>query len=178
MAKNEYQLLHQCENLQLSNPLSSKYKRLQIFLPILATVLIISLSVNALQLLQSNLLTSPPYCAANASDVSRYARNARTVPSSFYQDDIYTSHNRTIANAAWEEVRIDLGLVALSDAFVEEHALMPSQRFPWDASKGIYLINAYHNLHCLVSFLPSPFRRSRPRSWQAREPGAVVTSCC
>ena len=156
MAKQEYQLLHQCENSQLSNPLSVKYKRLQVFLLVLATVFIISLSVNALQLLQSNLLTSPPHCAANASDVSRYTRNARTVPSSFYQDDVYTSHNRTIANAAWDGVKIDLGLVALSDAFVEEHALLPSQRFPWDASKGIYVINAYHNLHCLVSGNPGP----------------------
>jgi hypothetical protein len=24
-----------------------------------------------------------------------------------------------------------------------------AQRFPWDDTKGIYLINAYHNMHCI-----------------------------
>lgn len=170
MSQKEYQLLHQGENSRLSGPPHVKPKGLPFLLPILVTVLILSLSINTLQLLQSNFLISPPPSAATVPDVSRYAKIAHTVPSYFYQDAIYTSHNRTIANAVWDEVKIDLGLVALSDAFVEEHNLMPAQRFPWDASKGIYLINAYHNLHCLVSFLgsPLPFRFRAPSLAGAR----------
>lgn len=45
-------------------------------------------------------------------------------------------------------------MVALSDDFVERARLPRSQRFPWDDSKGLYLINGYHNLHCIVSYLP------------------------
>ena len=26
-----------------------------------------------------------------------------------------------------------------------------AQRFPWDQSKGVYLLNGHHNLHCIVS---------------------------
>ena len=28
--------------------------------------------------------------------------------------------------------------------------LPPAQFFPWDTTRGIYLVNAYHNIHCLV----------------------------
>lgn len=176
MAQREYQLLYQGEKSQMSSALPVEAKRLPFLLPVLMTVLILSLSANTLQLLQSNLFTSPSPPAATVSDVSRYAKVARTVPSYFYQDPTYTSHNRTIANAAWDEVKIDLGIVALSDAFVEEHGLMPAQRFPWDASKGIYLINAFHNVHCLVSFsarAPNPLWG--PRTVLSRREGKVLS---
>ena len=50
----------------------------------------------------------------------------------------------------WEQISINLGVIALTDTYVEEMSLHRAQRFPWDDTKGIYLINAYHNLHCLV----------------------------
>lgn len=51
----------------------------------------------------------------------------------------------------WEKIsNIRLGVIALPDSYVEEKGLHKAQRFPWDESKGVYLINAYHNLHCLV----------------------------
>ena len=156
MAQKEYQLLQQDETSQLSSPFPIKPKRSPFLLPILTTVLILSLSTNILQLIRSNLSTSPPLLTAPVSDVSRYAKVARTVPRQFQQDPIYTSHNRAIANEVWEEVTLDLGIVALSDSFAEEHDLMPAQRFPWDASKGIYLINVWHQLHCLVSLPSTP----------------------
>lgn len=28
--------------------------------------------------------------------------------------------------------------------------LPEAQTFPWDDNKGLYLLNGYHNLHCLV----------------------------
>lgn len=54
-------------------------------------------------------------------------------------------------NHAWDEINIDAGTVALGDAYVETMGLPKAQRFPWDKSKGIYYINGFHNLHCLVS---------------------------
>jgi hypothetical protein len=42
-------------------------------------------------------------------------------------------------------------MVALPYDMVDEHDLPVSQPFPWDDSKGIYLLHGHHNLHCVVS---------------------------
>jgi hypothetical protein len=49
----------------------------------------------------------------------------------------------------------ELGIVALSDDFTKSMGVLESQRWPWDHSKGIYILGAYHNLHCLASILGS-----------------------
>lgn len=43
--------------------------------------------------------------------------------------------------------------MALSDNWVAEKDLPKALRFPWDQSKGVYLLQGFHNLHCLVSTL-------------------------
>ncbi|KAF7934875.1 uncharacterized protein EAE98_002920 [Botrytis deweyae] len=54
----------------------------------------------------------------------------------------------------WEKIgKIRLGVIALPDSYVEEKGLRKAQRFPWDNSKGVDLISAYRNLHCLISGL-------------------------
>ena len=45
--------------------------------------------------------------------------------------------------------------VALTDEYAESHGLPIADRFPWDDDKGLYFIKAFHQLHCLVSFLNS-----------------------
>ena len=78
----------------------------------------------------------------------------RNVAVPFTIDATYTSSNRTIEDEAWRSPDLvpDTGLVALSDDWVRSMSLPKAQRFPWDDSKGIYLLNGFHNLHCLVSF--------------------------
>ena len=69
------------------------------------------------------------------------------------EDSIYFSkHHQTRNDQQWAAMDWASGVVAISDSEANELGLPKSQRFPWDESKGIYLINAYHNLHCL-SFL-------------------------
>lgn len=63
-----------------------------------------------------------------------------------------THDNQTITDPIWDAVIPEIGLVALSEEFVKSKGLPEPQRWPWDHSKGIYLVNAYHNVHCLVSF--------------------------
>lgn len=68
------------------------------------------------------------------------------------QDDhggLYNSPNETLTNEAWESLEYDLGSVALTHEFAASKGLPPAQAFPWDESKGIYFLNAYHGLHCL-----------------------------
>lgn len=75
------------------------------------------------------------------------------MPVPFTRSSVYTDENRTVQDAAWDapEFGIETGLVALSDEYVRAKGLLPAQRWPWDDSKGIYIINGFHNLHCVVS---------------------------
>ena len=88
------------------------------------------------------------------------------MPVQFTVDSIYTSSNRTIEDEAWKSPNMipDTGLVALSDDWVRSKNLPTAQRFPWDESKGIYLLNGFHNMHCLVRFVALP--SSDAADWQ------------
>jgi hypothetical protein len=58
--------------------------------------------------------------------------------------------NATEDDALWDMTTYDLGNIALSDDEAKELGLPRAQRWPWDRTKGIYLINAYHNVHCVA----------------------------
>ena len=59
--------------------------------------------------------------------------------------------NHSLADELWEAIEIDPGIVAIPLDWAEEHNIAETQPFPWDSSKGLYVINAFHNIHCLVS---------------------------
>ena len=69
----------------------------------------------------------------------------------FSGHDLYTDRNDTFRDEVWKTINIDDGMIALPDDFIRDRGLPVSQRFPWDESKGIYLLHGYHNLHCVVS---------------------------
>ena len=50
----------------------------------------------------------------------------------------------------WDNISVDAGTVALSRSYAAAKGLPEAQTFPWDNEKGLYLLNGYHNLHCLV----------------------------
>ena len=54
-------------------------------------------------------------------------------------------------DALWGALDISPGTIALSDEFAAQNGLPRSQRFPWDETKGTYIIGAFHQMHCLVS---------------------------
>ena len=63
---------------------------------------------------------------------------------------LYVNDTEEVTNAAWEAIPYDTGNVALDDDYVAEMGLPVSQRFPWDDKKGLYFMNAQHQIHCLV----------------------------
>ena len=71
----------------------------------------------------------------------------------FTIDTVHSSVDRTVADTAWSapDLDPDTGLVALEDVWARSHGLPDSQRFPWDDAKGLYILNGFYNLHCLVS---------------------------
>ncbi|KAL4794452.1 hypothetical protein BDV19DRAFT_365048 [Aspergillus venezuelensis] len=81
----------------------------------------------------------------------------------------YASPNTSLSDPLWNSINIDAGVIALSDSYAESHNLRTAQRFPWDTSKGIYIIHGYHNLHCLkiIHISLSEFRsnKTQSRSW-------------
>ncbi|GAP83925.1 putative protein of unknown function DUF3328 [Rosellinia necatrix] len=81
----------------------------------------------------------------------------------------YSTDNDTLQDELWYNINVDSAVVALSDDWVDQHDLRRAQRFPWDQSKGIYILHGFHNLHCLkiVYISMSEYRRGveQTRSW-------------
>ena len=78
---------------------------------------------------------------------------SRDVSVPFIIDRVYDSKNRSVADDAWKSPLLapETGLVAMPDDWVTTKGLPIAQRFPWDNSKGLYVLNGFHNMHCLVS---------------------------
>lgn len=87
----------------------------------------------------------------------------RNVNIPFTRDTIFVNHNRTLQDNAWssDELSPDAGVVAITDEEARFKGLPGTMRFPWDHSKGIYFVNGFHNLHCLVGTNRSPNSISR-----------------
>ena len=68
----------------------------------------------------------------------------------------YWGENNTLADYLWDALDTDPVTVAISDVWAKQHHLPQSIRFPWDDSKGLYYIKAFHQLHCLVCRVVPP----------------------
>lgn len=71
-----------------------------------------------------------------------------TIPFQWATD--YASPNLTLAGELWESIDFDVGMVALPYDWTDEKDLPRAQVFPWDQEQGLYVLNGYHALHCLV----------------------------
>lgn len=75
------------------------------------------------------------------------------MPYRFEYHNEYWGENETLADELWDNINTDGLVVALSRDYQAEHNLPASNPFPWDQSKGLYYIQSFHLLHCLVSHL-------------------------
>lgn len=76
----------------------------------------------------------------------------RDNPISWTHHTPYTGaeNNQSEADVLWNKISVDAGAVALTESYASSKGLPEAQKFPWDDKKGLYLLNGYHNLHCLV----------------------------
>ncbi|KAF2114303.1 hypothetical protein BDV96DRAFT_600289 [Lophiotrema nucula] len=113
------------------------------FLYSLKPVLVVSLFLNASLVFY---VSSTNTRTIKVPERSPFAGLERNVPRPWTPLE---AHNDTEQDALWDSTSYDLGNIALSDDYAKSMGLPRAQRFPWDDSKGIYLINAYHNIHCV-----------------------------
>lgn len=57
---------------------------------------------------------------------------------------------------AWESLDSSAGEISLDIEWADAHKLPKSAPFLWDENRQIYLLNAHHSLHCMVSIYFSP----------------------
>lgn len=70
----------------------------------------------------------------------------------------YSSGNRTLSDGLWHNLRPAYGTVALDLDWAAEQRLPETEHHPDDPSKGVYILDGYHQIHCLVSRAASPGR--------------------
>ncbi|OTA55903.1 hypothetical protein K449DRAFT_452416 [Hypoxylon sp. EC38] len=82
---------------------------------------------------------------------TQFAGLSRNVPTEILSGSNFDSMNRTIQDAAWNHVDIEPwnGFVALDENYALSQGLPHSQRWPWDLSKGVYIMTSSHELHCI-----------------------------
>ncbi|KAI0006528.1 hypothetical protein F4779DRAFT_632940 [Xylariaceae sp. FL0662B] len=75
----------------------------------------------------------------------------RDIPIEILSGSNFDSPNRTIQDAAWGHVDVEPwnGFVALDENYAIAQGLPHSQRWPWDLSKGVYIMTSSHELHCV-----------------------------
>lgn len=100
---------------------------------------------------------------------SKYARLQRNREEPYVLVTQYSAENETLQDQLWHDINVDAAVVALPDEWAVRHDLRTAQRFPWDQTKGIYILHGFHNLHCLkiVYLSLAEYRRGDPqsRSW-------------
>lgn len=51
----------------------------------------------------------------------------------------------------WSNLKYDRGVVFVDKETISELGLDETMTFPWNENKGVYILNAFHQIHCLVS---------------------------
>ena len=67
----------------------------------------------------------------------------------------WSSRNTTRADELWSNLAPNLGMVAVENDISRNMDLYSTEPFPWDSSKGVYMLEGYHSLHCLVCYTSS-----------------------
>ena len=75
---------------------------------------------------------------------------ARNVDRRSFIPTRYMSDNETVAEAAWDQIEAGHGLVAIDPLWASAHNLPKTLIHPQDPTKVVYIIAAYHAIHCVV----------------------------
>lgn len=68
----------------------------------------------------------------------------------FHWKTLYSSDNETEAAEAWDAIDPAHGHIAIDHTWAADHGWLASMSVPGDEDKGLYLLESYHQMHCLV----------------------------
>lgn len=79
------------------------------------------------------------------------------IPAPLYRSTQYgeDSASQEDLERVWNALDISPGLVAFPDEEATLLGLPPADRLPYDNTSGVYLLGAFHQIHCLVKFSDS-----------------------
>ncbi|KAL9600907.1 MAG: hypothetical protein Q9219_002842 [cf. Caloplaca sp. 3 TL-2023] len=112
-------------------------------------ILLVALGCSTVINIKNVIKPSLPGIQQQAEDQTPYAGLTWSKTIAWEMSTPYSSDNLTYAHEQWSQLDEDSGVVALPDAYTQQKNLPKAQRFPWDKSKGLYLLNGFHNLHCI-----------------------------
>ncbi|KAH8653083.1 hypothetical protein BGZ60DRAFT_533278 [Tricladium varicosporioides] len=100
-------------------------------------------------------LTHKPFELTSREKVQEYQiTSTDTRWSQFHWNtNIYSSaheKDETAINDAWSKIVPAHGFVAVDHEWAAQHNLPSSMSLPSNSSKGVYIIDAYHQIHCLT----------------------------
>ncbi|KAH7351185.1 hypothetical protein BKA65DRAFT_550150 [Rhexocercosporidium sp. MPI-PUGE-AT-0058] len=61
----------------------------------------------------------------------------------------FRSDNNSARDALWNSLATDRGVVAVDQETIAKQGLTDTITFPWDPTKRVYIVIAFHQLHCL-----------------------------
>ncbi|KAG6006826.1 hypothetical protein E4U21_006633 [Claviceps maximensis] len=171
MPPQKYKPLSQTSHDSLDNqarpyifPPSSLNRTRQRLLYLLALLLGISLVTNCW-------LVTRLYVLPDLSPVPSIANLKWNQPTPILFDE------RDIDDPLWDDPEYDYfaGFVALDHQYAKKNKILSSQNWPWDHSKGIYVLHGYHSLHCVYVLRDAlrQFRDNGQQTW----PFDHVTHC-
>ncbi|KAL8867025.1 MAG: hypothetical protein Q9198_008672 [Flavoplaca austrocitrina] len=67
-----------------------------------------------------------------------------------HSTEFSATENHTRRQELWDNINFDAGMIYITPEHAASMDLPPAQDFPWDPELKVYLLNGYHNLHCLV----------------------------
>ncbi|KXS95771.1 hypothetical protein AC578_1735 [Pseudocercospora eumusae] len=70
-------------------------------------------------------------------------------PVMFHWNTPYSSMNDTEADVLWDAINTAHGHIAVDHAFAKNNQWTASMSLPDDPDRGLYLLESYHQLHCL-----------------------------
>jgi len=104
---------------------------------------------------------------ARCKSETKFAGLSYDTSSPIVRSTEFSTENYLESSKQWDALNFDIGVVALDKEYAKSKALHASQSFPWDTSKGIYFINAFHSLHCAKTLHISllEFQLGKPQTY-------------
>ncbi|KAI1185986.1 hypothetical protein F5B17DRAFT_441418 [Nemania serpens] len=130
-------------------------------------------------LIFTNLLSlSWPFWISRERSPSELARtdDLDTVYERFWWNTAYSPANRSDADGLWDEINPAHGIVSVDREWAASQGWPLSGYYPGDKTKAVYLLEAYHLLHC-IRIMRLTFWEAVDRKPFTYHPGPHVDHC-